>query len=199
MSHVYVASSWRNERQPAVVAALRDAGHEVYDFKNPAPGNHGFHWSEIDPNWKTWTPFQFRAALKQDLAIDGFSRDHAAMEWADTFVMVLPCGRSAHLEMGWACGQHKTTIILMEHQQEPELMYLEAMHICVDIPSVIALLPPSRKFALPEPGEQVLFQHAWGTKFRGMLQHNGLIIHCDLAVVIPIGFIVGWERLGSGT
>ena len=36
---IYVASSWRNAQQPAVVARLREAGHEVYDFRNPAPAN----------------------------------------------------------------------------------------------------------------------------------------------------------------
>ena len=30
--HIYVASSWRNTYYPEVVQALRDAGHEVYDF-----------------------------------------------------------------------------------------------------------------------------------------------------------------------
>ena len=33
---IYLASSWRNERQPQAVQILRDAGHEVYDFRNPA-------------------------------------------------------------------------------------------------------------------------------------------------------------------
>ena len=32
---IYVASSWRNEYYPEVVAKLREAGHEVYDFRNP--------------------------------------------------------------------------------------------------------------------------------------------------------------------
>lgn len=32
--HIYVASSWRNTYYPEVVQALRDAGHEVYDFRN---------------------------------------------------------------------------------------------------------------------------------------------------------------------
>ena len=32
---IYVASSWRNERQPDVVQALRNAGHDVYDFRHP--------------------------------------------------------------------------------------------------------------------------------------------------------------------
>lgn len=52
---IYVASSWRNKIQPLVVLALREAGHEVYDFRNPAPGNTGFQWSEIDPAWQSWT------------------------------------------------------------------------------------------------------------------------------------------------
>jgi len=32
---IYVASSWRNDYYPKVVAKLREAGHEVYDFRNP--------------------------------------------------------------------------------------------------------------------------------------------------------------------
>ena len=30
---IYVASSWRNPTQPVMVTTLRDAGHEVYDFR----------------------------------------------------------------------------------------------------------------------------------------------------------------------
>jgi hypothetical protein len=30
---IYVASSWRNEYYPEVVEKLREAGHEVYDFR----------------------------------------------------------------------------------------------------------------------------------------------------------------------
>lgn len=32
---IYVASSWRNLLQPAVVHVLRRCGHDVYDFKHP--------------------------------------------------------------------------------------------------------------------------------------------------------------------
>ena len=42
--NIYVASSWRNAMQPAIVAALRRWGHEVYDFKNPAPNSIGSCW-----------------------------------------------------------------------------------------------------------------------------------------------------------
>ena len=36
MARIYVASSWRNKYFPEVVDALRAAGHQVYDFRNPA-------------------------------------------------------------------------------------------------------------------------------------------------------------------
>ena len=47
MAKIYVASSWRNKYQPEVVAALRKAGHEVYDFRNPEDNPGGFHWADV--------------------------------------------------------------------------------------------------------------------------------------------------------
>lgn len=42
MAKIYVASSWRNQHYPEVVRRLREAGHEVYDFRNPPHGDAGF-------------------------------------------------------------------------------------------------------------------------------------------------------------
>lgn len=123
---LYVASSWRNEYQQAVVADLRDCGHEVYDFRNPSPGDIGFHWSEIDQKWELWTPKQFIDGLTHDIAKQGFVSDFRAMHWACACVLVLPCGRSAHLEAGWFVGVGKPLFILLDPVggNEPELMYL---------------------------------------------------------------------------
>lgn len=115
---IYVASSWRNEKQPEVVQALRDDAHFVYDFKDA----DGFHWSEIDPNWKSWDSETFVDALQHPLAIKGFDRDMHALSHADICVLVMPCGRSAHLEAGWAVGAGKPTAVLLSGG-EPELMY----------------------------------------------------------------------------
>jgi len=122
MAEVYVASSWRNERQPSVVKAIRNTGLSVYDFRNPAPGNNGFHWSEIDPNWQSWTAKQFRDALRHPVAQLGLGRDEAALRSALATVLVMPCGRSAHLELGTAIGLGQYTAILLS-DGEPELMY----------------------------------------------------------------------------
>lgn len=132
---VYVASSWRNKNQGKVVEALEADGHEVYDFKHPHPGNNGFHWSSIDPQWKSWTSEDYRKALDHRLAKEGFDADFSAMKWADAFVLVLPCGRSAHLELGWACGMGKQTLILLD-EMEPELMARMVDHICGSLDEV---------------------------------------------------------------
>ena len=133
--NIYVASSWRNELQQEVVAALRLNGHIVYDFRNPAPGNHGFHWSEIDPAWQSWTPWQFRLALLHEIAQRGFKSDFDAMRAADAGVLVMPCGRSAHLEAGYFVGAGKPLLILLA-EGEPELMYNMAQRHCLSIPEL---------------------------------------------------------------
>lgn len=119
---IYVASSWRNDLQPNVVSDLRSAGHEVYDFRNPSTGDKGFHWSDINPGWQTWGHIEYLAGLNHHLAESGFRNDYKGMVWADVCVLVLPCGRSAHLEAGWFVGVSKRLYILAD-PSEPELMY----------------------------------------------------------------------------
>ena len=130
MAKIYVASSWRNMEQPGIVAMLREMGHEVYDFKNPPHGKGGFAWSDIDPEWQAWTAEAYRDALDTPIAEAGYRSDMDAMEWADFCVLVLPCGRSAHLEAGWFAGQDKPCFVLTKDGEEPELMAKMCTAIC---------------------------------------------------------------------
>ena len=132
---VYVASSWRNERQSTVIAVLRDAGHDVYDFRE----SKGFHWSEIDPEWKKWTPGIYRNSLHHELAEEGYLSDYQALQLAEAVVLVMPCGRSAHMELGWAVGAGKKTAILLS-DGEPELMYKMVKFIAVTLNEVVSWL-----------------------------------------------------------
>lgn len=127
--NIYVASSWRNLLQPAIVLALRRCGHEVYDFRKPdpkQPAEKGFSWAEIDPNWQAWTPEQYREALKHPIAERGYSFDINALKACDACVLVLPSGRSASWEFGYAMGQGKRGAVVIFDKAEPELMYREA-------------------------------------------------------------------------
>lgn len=144
---VYLASSWRNELYPAALACLRQAGHEVYDFRNPAPNDNGFSWREIDEGWKTWSLDAYIRNLRAPAAQRGFGFDKAALDWCDTCVLLLPCGKSAHLEAGYCAGQGKRVIVLLSHQGfEPELMYLLCTGICTNIDDVLkALAAPEQR------------------------------------------------------
>ncbi len=137
---VYVASSWRNTIQPEVVDALRTAGHEVYDFRNPAPGNSGFAWSDLDLKWKEWDDHAYREALDHPLAREGLRLDMTALRGCEACVLVQPCGISAHLEFGWAVGAGRLGVVLLPGVREPELMIKMADVLCLSMDEVIAAL-----------------------------------------------------------
>ncbi len=135
---IYVASSWWNGSQPFVVRCLREAGHEVHDFRELAPGDQRLDWSDIiDPGCWHWTPERIREGLRHDTAKHCFGKVTDAMRWADAFVLAQPCGRSAHLEMGWAIGAGKHTSILLSDGEEPEVMYGMADTIAVNIRELV--------------------------------------------------------------
>ena len=131
MRKIYLASSWRNKQQPAILAMLRDMEHEVYDFRNPALDNKGFSWKQCEGINMHNMALYVRHITKNSAAQAGFRLDRDALHWCDTCVLLLPCGRSAHLEAGYAMGQGKETFVLLnEDGFEPELMYLLGDHIC---------------------------------------------------------------------
>lgn len=137
---LYVASSWRNAIHPFIVNLLREAGHEVYDYRNPGPGQHGYSWSEIDPAWEMWSPEEFRQALRHPIAQAAFASDHNAMDTADGCVLVLPCNRSAHLEAGEFPGSGRPLWILLNGHVQPELMYLSATGIALDPLELVGMI-----------------------------------------------------------
>lgn len=121
--NIYLASSWRNQEQPRVLALLRGAGHLVYDFREPTPGNDGFSWSQVGKDGPPYTVAQYLKAIAHPAANIGFELDMRALKGCDTCVLLLPCGRSAHLEAGWAVGAGRRVVVYTRDGEEPELMY----------------------------------------------------------------------------
>lgn len=156
--YIYVASSWRNPVYPAVIAAFRAAGLECYDFRNPEGGT-GFAWREAGmPSYNPGTngpvPIEeYREAMQTEVARAGFASDMAALQRAQTVVMILECGKSAHLELGYACGVAamaegitgglstvNTAILLPDDVMVPELMYGMVDYLAPDMMSLLAWL-----------------------------------------------------------
>ena len=75
-------------------------------------------WSDDLQDWKMFSKLD-KCALQPNYAKE-FAE---ALKWADTCVLVLPCGRSAHTEAGWMAGARKRVIAYIPEMVEPELMY----------------------------------------------------------------------------
>lgn len=133
MSRIYVASSWRNMTQQSLVKELRKRGHLVYDFRHPEGRNDHNVWESVS-SWhglksayqqNALTPENFEAMLQDKKAIERFKEHSEAMSDADTCILLVPCGRSAHCEAGWMSGQGKRVFVLdIGSTAKPELMYL---------------------------------------------------------------------------
>lgn len=125
--------------QPHVVNILRGMSHEVYDFKNPREGDNGFHWSDVMPSYQKGPENQlayaedYLLALEHPISVNGFHSDFDAMQWADACLLVLPCGRSAHLELGWMVGQGKKTAIMLDGDDNGGMVTPELMYKMVDV------------------------------------------------------------------
>ncbi len=146
---IYVASSWRNQFQPEVVHSLRLEGHDVYDFRGSGDGwgcggdgPGGFSWSECDPNWQSWPDDipRYLAALQHHRAVEGFYRDMNALLACDVCLMVMPCGPSASMEMGWACGAGRLVIVYIPAMREPDLMVKMADYVGSDFQRILGLI-----------------------------------------------------------
>lgn len=141
---IYVAASWRTLMQQPVVMTLQAAGFDVYDFRNP-PEKTGFAWQRVGlPNTTgvrtkdECTVTEYLAGLEHPVAAAGFATDMHYLEVCDALVLVLPCGASAHLELGWAVGAGKQTCIYAPDEMiVPELMYKMVDHIA---PTMMDLL-----------------------------------------------------------
>lgn len=159
---IYMASSWRNKGLDRVAEVLRGAGHSVFDFRWYPNGSRGFHWSEQDVHWRSWSPRRFVQALDDPRSVHGFLRDAVAMRQADACVLVLPCGRSAHLEAGAFAGVAGTPRLVIYYPpsetrdpQEPELMYRLAYGIALDEQELLtALCALGTELSLPAASDE---------------------------------------------
>jgi len=121
MSRIYIASSWKNaDILPPFAVTLEIWGNEVDCFCREDTGRFVFSFRDID-NAENIDQFDM---MKTPQCRKAFAEDKKWLDWADTVIMVLPCGRSAHLEAGYAVGQGKRLVILGEFPKgEWDVMY----------------------------------------------------------------------------
>ena len=75
--------------------------------------------------------------LKHPRAVEGFNRDMGALQLSDACVMVMPCGPSASMEMGWSVGAKRPTYVYIPALREPDLMVKMARMITDEFQEIL--------------------------------------------------------------
>lgn len=93
---IYLIGSLRNPEVPRIAEKLRAEGHIVFDAWYSAG-------ALADDSWRDHEKFMghsFIEALRGPAATHVFGFDKKFLTQADTVVLVLPAGKSGHLELG---------------------------------------------------------------------------------------------------
>ena len=112
---VYIIGSLRDERIVALGKRLREeAGVEVFDDWHAAGPIADDSWQK----YETLRGRSYKEALRGYAAEHVFEFDHTHLRRATHVVLMLPCGKSGHIELGYAVGQGKRAYVLFD--KEPE-------------------------------------------------------------------------------
>jgi hypothetical protein len=125
---IYLASSWKNHQIVRNLANLIRKGLpddvECDDFTDPSQGRFVFSWTEITEDELKLNAKNF---LEDERTQKVFKEDVSRIDWADVLIMILPCGKSAHMELGYAAGKGDKEIIVFApggfESGEWEVMY----------------------------------------------------------------------------
>lgn len=107
---VYIAGSFRNAvlcREAGAI--LRDAGFSTYVFCDE--GSEAFKHSTAIREKNLINSFTPMSALQNEHIQTIYDLNMTELSQADVVVLILPCGKSAHMEAGWIKGVEGRLII----------------------------------------------------------------------------------------
>ena len=130
MKQIYLIGSLRNLEIPKVAASLRKYGFKVFDDWWSASPDADDWWQEHERGkGKT-----YHEALNGPHADCVFNFDLKHIEASDIGVLVLPAGKSGHLELGYMIGRGKPGYILFDKEPERyDVMYKFAKDVFFDV------------------------------------------------------------------
>jgi nucleoside 2-deoxyribosyltransferase len=139
MSSIYLIGSLRNPKIPFLANVLRGYGHEVFDDWHSGGPN-------ADDAWKDYEAKRgrtYREAIVGLAATNVFEFDMKHIMAADVGVLVLPAGKSAHLELGYMRGRGQQAYVLFEEEPDRDrwdLMYKLAHGVFFNVEELCGVL-----------------------------------------------------------
>lgn len=125
---LYLIGSLRNEGIPEISKSLRKIGLDVFDDWHAAGPEADDCWKEYEENRGR----TYKEALSGYAARHVFSFDKYHLDRCDAALLVLPAGKSGHLELGYMAGRGKPTFILLDRPDRWDVMYQFATEVFED-------------------------------------------------------------------
>ena len=116
MKSIYIIGSLRNKEIPVIANEIRSLGFDAFDDWHAAG-------PEADDEWKRYElgrGHHYGEALQGYAARHVFHFDLSHLDRCDAAVLVLPAGRSGHLEFGYMKGQKKIGYVLFPGQPKDD-------------------------------------------------------------------------------
>lgn len=134
---IYLIGSLKNPEIPHVAAYFRTLGFEVFDD----------WWSagpEADDHWQAHEKFKgttYKEALNGYHADTVFQFDKKHLDRSDLGVLVMPAGKSGHIELGYIVGTGKPGYILLDGEPARfDVMYRFATDVAYNREELGAIL-----------------------------------------------------------
>lgn len=132
---VYIIGALKNPNILEVAKKIRAEGHEVYDEWYCPGKNADLHWQE----YCTFNGLSYSQALKGWHAKQVFEIDKFHLDRCDAAILVLPAGKSGHMELGYIKGLGKKGYILLDGEPEKfDIMYKFSDLVTTDLQEIIS-------------------------------------------------------------
>lgn len=124
---IYLIGSLRNPYVPQLGNVLRTHGYEAFDDWYGAGPEADDYWQRHEKQ----RGVSYQQALKNPAARNVFRFDKLHLDKCDDVVLVMPAGKSGHLEFGYAIGTGKRGYVLFDKEPERwDVMYGFATEVC---------------------------------------------------------------------
>ncbi len=134
MTSIYLIGSLRNPRVTEVANELRSYGWEVFDNWMAAGPIADDSWMEYSKQ----KGLSYKEALQSYEAKHVFEFDKHHLDRCDMAVLVLPAGKSGHLEIGYMAGSNKSTFCLFDGEPDRyDVMYQFCTGVAFDMADLI--------------------------------------------------------------
>jgi len=111
---IYIIGALRNPEVPILANQIENLGIEAFcDWYSPGP--------DADDFWRDYSKqrgLSYGQALQSYAATHVFEFDKYHLDRCDAAVMLMPAGKSGHLELGYMIGREKPGYILFDEVPE---------------------------------------------------------------------------------